>query len=190
MTTSPQLKKQRVTIRRITRIVTLQMPPRTRRQAMADRKGKGIMIEEEPQRTDRAEEPRSPDRESLASIVQPHESLVGPTGPGIDGAGPSRPHVQEVRPTQPEVEIGGQPRPKPTAGVDMDVLVQVMTEIARNVMTDMLRDTNAQNQEGLNREHLVAATAPVRTEIVTHIYDLRYPFDGSRDIALVKEFMR
>src|SRR4051812_35501808 len=55
------------------------MAPRTRRQAMADRKGKGIMIEEEePQRTDRAEEPRSPDRESLASIMQPHEDLVRP----------------------------------------------------------------------------------------------------------------
>ena len=64
------------------------MAPRTRRQAMADRKGKGIMIEgEEPQRTDGAEEPRSPDRESLASIMQPHEDLVRPMGPGIDEAG-------------------------------------------------------------------------------------------------------
>src|SRR3954464_1846370 len=113
----------------MTRIVTLQMPPRTRRQTMAERKGKGIMIEEEPQRTDRAEEPRSPDRESLASIIQPHESLVGPMGPGVDEAGPSRPHVQEVRPTQLEIEIEGQPRPKPTAGVDMDVLVQVVTDV-------------------------------------------------------------
>src|SRR3954463_707265 len=113
--------KQRVTIRRMTRIVTLQMAPRTRRQAMADRKGKGIMIEEERQRTDRVEEPRSPDRESLASIVQPHEDLVRPTGRGIDEAGPSRPNAQEVRPTQPEVEIGGQPRPNPTTGVDMEV---------------------------------------------------------------------
>src|SRR3954470_21418833 len=103
--------KQRVTIRRITRIVTLQMPPRTRRQAVADRKGKGITIEEEePQRTDRAEEQHSPDRESLASIMQPHEDLVRPTGPGIDEAGPSWPNIQEVRPTQPEVEVGGQPR--------------------------------------------------------------------------------
>src|SRR5436189_3226476 len=167
-----------------------QMPPRTRRQAMADRKEKAVMIEEEPQRTDRADEPSSPDRESLASIVQPHESLVGPTGPGIDEAGPSRPNVQEVRPTQPEVGIEGQPRPNPTTGVDMDVLVQVMTDVSRNVMTDMLRDTNAQNQERLNRERLVTATAPVRTEIVTPIYDLRTPFDGSRDNALVKEFMR
>src|SRR3954470_23962851 len=75
----------------MTRIVTLQMPPRTRRQAMADRKGKGVMVEEEPQRTDRAEEPLSPDRESLASIVQPEVNQVGPTGLGIDGAGPSRP---------------------------------------------------------------------------------------------------
>src|SRR3954465_9578342 len=152
--------KQRVTTRRITHIVTLQMAPRTRRQAMADRKGKGIMIEEEePQRTDRAEEPRSPDRESLASIMQPHEDLVRPMGPGIDEAGHSRPNIQEVRPTQPEVEIGGQPRPNPTTGVDMEVLVQIMTDVARNVMTDMLRNTNAQNQERLNREHLVAANA-------------------------------
>src|SRR3954462_9520682 len=166
------------------------MPPRTRRQAMADRKGKRIMIEEEPQRTDRAEEPHSPDRESLASIVQPHEDLVRPTGIRIDEAGPSRPNVQEVRPTQPEVVIGGQPRPNPTTGVDMEVLVQVMTDVARNVMTDMLRDTNAQNQERLNRERLVTATTHVRTEIVTPIYDLRTPFCGSRDIALVKEFMR
>src|SRR3954468_11115806 len=158
---------------------------------MADRKGKGIMIEEEePKRTDRAEEPHSPDRESLASIMQPHEDLVRPTGPGIDKTGPSRPNVQEVRPTQPEVEIGGQPRPNPTARVDMEVLVQVMTDVARNVMTDMLRDTNAQNQERLNWERLVTATAPVRTEIVIPIYDLRTPFDGSRDIALVKEFIR
>src|SRR4051812_18235117 len=120
--------KQRVTIRRITCIVTLQMPPRTRRQAMVDRKGKGIMIEEEePQRTDRAEEPHSPDRESLASIMQPHEDLVRPTGPGLDEAGPSRPNVQEVRPTQPEVEVERQPRPNPTTGVDMEVLVQAMT---------------------------------------------------------------
>src|SRR3954463_3673031 len=139
---------------------------------MADRKGKGVMIEEEPQRTDRAEEPHSPDRESLASIVQPHEELVGPTGPGIDEAGPSRPNVQEVRPTQPEVEVERQPRPNPTTGVDMEVLVQVMTDVARNVMTDMLRDTNAQNQERLNRERLVTATAPIRMEIVTPIYDL------------------
>src|SRR3954463_10051859 len=107
----------------MTHVVMLKMPPRTRRQAMADRKGKGIMIEEEPQRTDRADEPRSPDRESLASIVQPHEDLVRPTSPGIDEAGPSRPNVQEVRPTQPEVEIEGQPRPNPITGVDMDVLV-------------------------------------------------------------------
>src|SRR4051812_23001520 len=140
---------------------------------MTDRKGKGILIEEEPQRTDRAEEPRSPDRESLASIMQPHEDLVRPMGPGIDEAGPSRPNAQEARPTQPEVEIGGQPRPNPTTGVDMEVLVQVMTDVARNVMTDMLRNTNAQNQERLNRERL--ATAPVRTEIVTPIYDLRTP---------------
>src|SRR3954471_3517719 len=167
------------------------MAPRTRRQAMADRKGKRIMIEEEePQRTDRAEEPRSPDREPLASIMQPHEDLVRPMGPAIDEAGPSRPIAQEVRPTQPEVEIGGQPRPNPTTGVDMEVLVQVMTDVARNVMTDMLRNTNAQNQERLNREHLVAATAPVRTEIGTPIYDLRTPFGGSRDIAIVKEFIR
>src|SRR3954468_1857122 len=165
------------------------MAPRTRRQAMVDQKEKGIMIEEEePQRTDRAEEPRSPDRESLASIMQPHEDLVRPMGPGIDEAGPSRPNIQEVRPTQPEVEIGGQPRPNPTTGVDMEVLVQVMTDVARNVMTDMLKETNTQNQERLNRERL--ATAPARTEIVTPIYDLRTPFDGSRDIALVKEFMR
>src|SRR3954465_5695997 len=103
---------------------------------MAERKGKGVMIEEELRRTNRAEEPLSPDRESLASIVQPHENLVRPTGPRIDEAGPSQPHVQEVRPTQPEEEIEGQPRPKPTAGVEMDVLVQVMTDVARNVMTD------------------------------------------------------
>src|SRR5438270_13341629 len=103
---------------------------------MAERKGKGIMIEEEPPMTDRAEEPLSPDRGSLASIVQPHESLVRPTSIRIDEAGPSRPHVQEVRPTQPEKEIEGKPRPKPTAGVDMDVLVQVMIDVARNVMTD------------------------------------------------------
>src|SRR5438445_6864190 len=167
------------------------MAPRTRRQAMADRKGKGIMIEEEePQRTDRAEEPRSPDRESLASIMQPHEDLVRTMGPGIDEAGPSRPNIQEVRPTQPEVEIGGQPRPNPTTGVDMEVLVQVMTDVARNVMTDMLRETNAQNQERLNRERLVATSAPVPAEVVNPIYDLRTPFGGSRDIALVKEFMR
>src|SRR3954471_10720268 len=145
----------------MTRTVMLQMPPRTRRQAMADRKRKGIMIEEEPQRTDRAEEPLSLDRESLASIVQPHEDLVRHTGIRIDEAGPSRPNVQEVRPTQPEVEIGGQPRPNPTTGVDMEVLVQVMADVARNVMTNMLRDTNAQNQERLNREHPVTAAAPV-----------------------------
>src|SRR3954462_12319016 len=162
------------------------MPPRTRRQAMADRKGKGVMIEEEPQRTDRAEEPRSPDRESLASIMQPHEDLVRPMGPGIDEAGPSRPNVQEVRSTQPEVEIGGQHRPNPTTGVDMEVLVQVMTDVARNVMTDMLRNSNAQNQERVNQKHLVATNAPNRTEIVTPVYDLRTPFGGSRDIALVR----
>src|SRR3954471_18210388 len=144
----------------MTRIVTLQMPPRTQRQAMADRKRKGIMIEEEPQRTDRAEEPLSPDRESLALIVQPHEDLVGPTGPGIDEAGPSRPNIQEARPTQPEVEVGGQPRPNPTTGVDMEVLVQVMTDVARNVMTDMLRNSNAQNQERINPEQLGAASTP------------------------------
>src|SRR3954469_13848672 len=87
------------------------MAPRTRCQAMADRKGKGIMIEEEePQRTDRAEEPRSPDRESLASIMQPHEELVKSMEQGIDGAGPSRPNAQEVRTARPEVEVGGQPR--------------------------------------------------------------------------------
>src|SRR5436189_1535625 len=152
---------------------------------MADRKGKGIMMEEEePQRTDRAEEPRSPDRESLASIVQPHEELVRSKEQGIDGAGPSRPKVQEVRTRRPEVEVGEQPRPNPTTGVDMEVLVQVMTDVARNVMTDMLRDTNAHNQERLNQERLVTATAPARTEIVTPIYDLRTPFGGSRDIAL------
>src|SRR3954465_10628219 len=94
MTTLPQLMKPRVTTRRITHIVTLQMAPRTRRLAMADRKGKEIMIEEEePQRTDRAEEPRSPDRESLASIMQPHEELVKSMEQGIDGAGPSRPNA-------------------------------------------------------------------------------------------------
>src|SRR5436190_7265349 len=127
------------------------------------------MIEEEPQMTDRAEEPLSPDRESSASIVQLHENLVRPTGIRIDEAGPSRPHVQEVRPTQPEEEIEGQPRPKPTAGVDMDVLVQVMTDVARNVMTDMLRDANAQNWDQPNQEHLVTATAPIRTEILPPI---------------------
>src|SRR5436190_21996695 len=100
------------------------MAPRTRRQAMADRKGKGIMIEEEePQRMNRAEEPRSPDRESLASIVQPHEELVKAKAQGIDGAGPSQPKVQEVRTTQPEMEVREQPRPNPTTGVDMEVLV-------------------------------------------------------------------
>src|SRR3954463_3185916 len=190
------------------------MAPRTRRQAMADRKGKGIMIEEEePQRaaagngpvtnsytwdvhttrtnsTDRAEEPRSPDRESLASIMQPREELVRPMGPGIDEVGPSRPNVQDVRSAQPEVEVGGQPRSNPTTGVDMEVLVQVMTDVARNVMTDKLRNSNAQNQERVNQEHLVATSVPNRTEIVTPIYDLRTPFGGSRDIALVKEFMR
>src|SRR3954465_3515827 len=101
------------------------MPPRTRRQAMADRKGKGVMIEEEPQRTDRAEEPLSPDRESLASIVQPEVNQMGPTGPRMDGAGPSRPPVREVRPTRPDDEGEGQPRPDTAAGVDIDVLVQV-----------------------------------------------------------------
>src|SRR4051812_13963723 len=65
-----------------------------------------------------------------------------------------------------------------------------MTDVARNVMTDMFRNMNAQNQERINREHLVAASAPVRTELVTPIYDLRTPFGESRDIALVKEFMR
>src|SRR5436190_9787642 len=102
------------------------MPPRTRRQAMVDRKGKGIMIEEEPQRTDRAEEPLSPDRELLASIVQPKVNQVGPMGLRMEGAGPSRPPVREVRPTQPDDEGEGQPRPNAAAGVDMDVLVQVM----------------------------------------------------------------
>src|SRR3954469_19791876 len=157
---------------------------------MADRKGKGIMVEEEPQRTDRAEEPLSPDRESLASIVQPHKNLVRPTGIRIDKAGPSRPHVQEVRPTQPEEEIEGQTRSKPTTGVDMDVLVQVMTDVARNVMTDMLKDANVQNREQPNQERLVTATTPIRTEILPPVYDLRHPFDGSRDLVLVKEFMR
>src|SRR4051812_38812475 len=90
-----------------------------------DRKNCCFYENNKPQRTDRAEEPLSPDRESLASIVQQHENLVRSTGIRIDEAGPSRPHVQEVRPTQPEEEIEGQPRPKPTAGVDMDVLVQV-----------------------------------------------------------------
>src|SRR3954464_4259751 len=165
------------------------MAPRTRRQAMADRKGKGIMIEEEePQRTNRADESRSPDRESLASIMQPHEELVRSMEQGIDGAGPSRPNDQEVRTTRPGVEVGGQPRPNPTTGVDMEVLVQVMTDVARNVMTDMLRNSNAQNQERVNQEHLVATSALIRTKVVTPIYDLRTPFGGSRDIALVKEF--
>src|SRR4051812_25063164 len=103
------------------------MPPRTRRQVMADRKGKRVMIEEEPQRTDRAEEPLSPDQESLAPIVQPEVNQVGPTDPRMDGAGPSQPTVREVRPTQPEDEIEGRPRPNTAAIVDMDVLVQVMT---------------------------------------------------------------
>src|SRR3954471_14242997 len=94
ITTLLRLMKPRETTRRITHIVTLQMAPRTRRQAMADQKGKGIMIEEEePQRTDRAEEPRSPDRESLASIMQPYQDLVRPMGPGVDEAGPSRPNI-------------------------------------------------------------------------------------------------
>src|SRR3954467_3321817 len=105
------------------------MPPRTRRQAMVDRKGKGVMIKEEPQRTDRAEEPYSPDRESLASIVQPEVNQVGPTGPRMDGTGPSRPPVREIRPIRPEAEGEGQPRPNAAAGVDMDVLVQVMTDV-------------------------------------------------------------
>src|SRR5256886_13143348 len=149
------------------------MAPRTRRQAMAYRKGKGIMIEEEePQRTDRAEESRSPDRESLASIMQPHEELVKSMEPGIDGAGPSRPNAQEARTTRPEVEVGGQPRPNSTTGVDM------------------LRNSRAQDRERVNQEHLVAPNAPNRMEIVTPVYDLRTPFGGSRDIALVKEFMR
>src|SRR5438270_6315421 len=72
----------------------------------------------------------------------------------------------------------------------MEILVQVMTDVARNVMADMLRETNAQNQERRNREHLVATSAPVPTEVVNPIYDLRTPFGGSRDIALLKEFMR
>src|SRR4051812_45948858 len=109
---------------------------------MANKKGKGIMIDDEPRRTDRAEEPLSPDQESLVSIVQPEVNQVGPTGPRMDGTGPSRPPVREVRPIQPEDEIEGRPRPNATAGVDMDVLVQVMTDIARNIMKDMLRDVN------------------------------------------------
>src|SRR2546430_7720411 len=146
---------------------------------MADRKGKGIMIEEEePQRTDRAEESHSPDRESLASIMQPHEELVKSMEQGIGGAGPSRPNVQEVRTAQPEVEVGGQPRPNPTTGVDKEVLVQVMTDVARNVMTDMLRNSRAQDRERVNQEHLVTTEAPNRTEVVTPIYDLRTPFGG------------
>src|SRR4051812_39780258 len=173
----------------MTNIVTLQMLPRTRRQATADRKGKRVMIEKEPQRTDRAEEPHSPHQESLASIVQPEKNLVGRTGPRMDGAGPSRPPVREIRPTQPEEEIEGRPKPNTTAGVDMDVLVQVITDVARNVMKDMLKDTNAQNQERQHQERPVIATIPIRTEIPPPIYDLRNPFDGSRDLALVKEFM-
>src|SRR3954465_7952522 len=39
-------------------------------------------------------------------------------------------------------------------------------------------------------KQLGAASAPIPTEIVTPVYDLRTPFGGSRDIALVKEFMR
>src|SRR5438270_8585543 len=109
------------------------MPPRTRRQVMADKKGKEIMIDDEPRTTDRAKEPLSPDQESLASIVQPEVNQEGPMGPRMDGAGPSRPPVREVRPTQPEDEIEGRPRPNTAAGVDMDVLVQVMTDVARNV---------------------------------------------------------
>src|SRR4051812_49081354 len=121
------------------------MPPRTQRQAIATKKGKGIMIDEEPQRTDRAEEPHSPDQESLASIVQPEVNQMGPTGPRTDGAGPSRPPVREDRPTQHEVDRDGQTRPNVAAGVDMDVLVQVMTDVTRNVMQDMLRNVNPQN---------------------------------------------
>ena len=157
-------------------LVMLQMAPRTRRQTRADQKGKGIMNEEEAQRADRAEESRSPDRESLASIVQPHEEPVRPTSVGRDEAGLSQPHVERVTPTQPEGEKGEQPRPNPITGVDMEVLVQVMTDVARNVMADMLRETNAQNQERRNREHLVATSAPVPTEVVNPTYDLRTPF--------------
>src|SRR3954465_4405097 len=54
----------------------------------------------------------------------------------------------------------------------------------------MLRDTTTQNQERLDRERPVAATEPIRTEIPPRVYDLRNPFDGSRDLSLVKEFMR
>src|SRR3954469_3330938 len=113
------------------------MPPRTRRQTLADKKGKRVVSEVGPSRPGRAEEPHSPDQESLASIVQPELNPEGPTGPGKDGAGPSRPPVRENVPIQPEVKGDGQPRPNATVGVDMDVWVQVMTDVARNVMREM-----------------------------------------------------
>src|SRR4051812_17639306 len=54
----------------------------------------------------------------------------------------------------------------------------------------MLRNGNPQNQDQPHPERPVTAAAPIRSEIPPLIYDLRNPFEGSRDLALMKEFMR
>src|SRR4051812_43996924 len=107
------------------------MPPRTRLQTKPNKKGKRPVVEDEPPRTDRMTKPLSPDTESFASIAHPGIDQMGPTGSRLDEAGPSRPPLREGGPVRFGAEGEGQPRPNTASGVDMDVLVQVMTDVAR-----------------------------------------------------------
>lgn len=103
------------------------MPPRTL-QTKKTKKRKEKMIEPEPQQANGG----PTETESSTSVVRPRMGEEGPTGPGPDKAGPSRTRMKE----------GGPSTPNQQPGMDMDTLVHMMTQVAKNVVYEFIKSTN------------------------------------------------
>lgn len=73
--------------------------------------------------------------------------------------------IQEGGPSRPGVEEEGHPRPNAVTRVDIHVLVEVLTAVARNVVQDTLRTTNPPNQNQMVAE-------PHQAEVVQPQYVL------------------
>lgn len=89
------------------------------------------MVEPEP------EEQELPAETQLSvSIVHPRMDEERPIGLGMCGAGPSHPRIEEGRSSKPSIQ----------QELDTNLLVQMMIQVARNVMHEALAQTNPPNQ--------------------------------------------
>lgn len=86
-------------------------------------------------------------------------------------------------PSHHKMEEGGPSRANIQSGIDTNILVQMTTHVARDVVQEALAQTKPPNQ---NCDSVV----PCRTVMPPPRHEAEISFERSRDLAYLKEFMQ